>query len=141
MTREVIQLRLPPKLKYLPVLRATTRAVAGGMSFNYDEIIQLGVAVSEAFELAVKYVTGQGRESDVPDLVVCFQEVAEGIEIMIPNPANDNRPFQPDDESEQESQALLKSLTDELELGAGNPDRPMIRMVKYRAGQVEGRES
>ncbi len=139
MTNEVIKLRLPPNLKYLPVLRATTRAIAGGMYFNYDEIIQLRVAVSEAFELAVKHVSGQGRESSVAELIVCFQEVSEGIEILIPNPSNAKGPYHPDDESEQESRALLSSLVDELELGAGDPNRPLIRMVKYKGTQAVDR--
>ena len=132
MTNDVIELRLPPQLQYLPVLRATTRAIAGGMSFNYDEIIQLRVAVSEAFELAIKFVTMQEQISEVGDLVFRFQVGPDKIEILIPSPENYAYTSQPQSEEWEESQALIKSLTDELELGAGASEKPLIRMVKYK---------
>ena len=132
MTNDVIELRLPPQLQYLPVLRATTRAIAGGMSFNYDEIIQLRVAVSEAFELAIKFVTMQEQISEVGDLVFRFQVGPDKIEILIPSPENYAYTSQPQSEEWEESQALIKSLTDELELGAGAGEKPLIRMVKYK---------
>ena len=134
MTNDVIELRLPPQLQYLPVLRATTRAIAGGMSFNYDEIIQLQVAVSEAFELAIKFVTLQEQLSEVGELVVRFQVGPDKIEILIPAPEHYAYESQPDSEEEQESQALIKSLIDELELGTGAGEKLMIRMVKYKPG-------
>ena len=40
MTEDVIELRLPPRPEHIPVIRAVIGAVAGGMNFNYDEIVQ-----------------------------------------------------------------------------------------------------
>ena len=48
MANDVFELRLPPKSQYVSILRATVGVIAGNMSFNYDEIIQIRTAVSEA---------------------------------------------------------------------------------------------
>ncbi|MCH8993835.1 MAG: UDP-N-acetylglucosamine 1-carboxyvinyltransferase, partial [Chloroflexi bacterium] len=66
MTQDVIQMRLPLKSEYLPVLRAAVGVIAGGMEFTYDEVMQLRVAISEVFDLADYLnacgarITGQG---------------------------------------------------------------------------------
>ena len=135
MTNDVIELRLPPKLEYLPVLRAIIGVVAGGISFNYDEIVQLRIAVSEAFELAIKYVSSDARTLGVNELAVRFVVGSNRIEISIPAPGE--YPGYLNTEEEKESQALLRSLADELAFGGGAADQPIVRMVKYRsAGEV-----
>lgn len=67
-TNDTIELRLPLKPQYLPILRATTGVVAGVVGFNYDEIMQLRVAVSEVFDLALKHVTPGSEVSEVNEL-------------------------------------------------------------------------
>ena len=57
MTNDVIEVRLPPKPEYLPVIRAAVGVIVGTMFFNYDEIIQIRVAAAEAFELAIRQIT------------------------------------------------------------------------------------
>ena len=76
---DVIEVRLPLKADYLSVLRATVGVLAGEMSFNYDEIIQLRVAISEAFSMAVRWYTEAGpipasTELAVRELAVRFIE-------------------------------------------------------------------
>ena len=132
MLNDVLESRLPPKLQYLPVLRAATGVIAGAMSFNYDQIIQLRVAVSEAFDLAIKLVGGGQHQSDVKELAVRFVIQTDKIEILFPAP--EVHTYTARYVSEQdESEALLNSLMDELELGAVTPARLLIRMVKYRS--------
>lgn len=67
-TNDTIELRLPLKPQYLPILRATTGVVAGVVGFNYDEIMQLRVAVSEVFDLALKHITLGRWASEVNEL-------------------------------------------------------------------------
>ena len=135
MTKDVIELRLPPNAQYLPVFRATIGVIAGAMSFNYDQIVQLRVAVSEAFDLAIKYVT---RVSEVNALAVRFTVEPDKLEILIPPPESyvGHGDSQGESEEEKESKVLLESLMDELEFGAGDPGKPIVRMVKYQSARA-----
>ena len=133
MTEDVIELRLPLKQEYQPVLRATVGVIAGGMLFSYDEIIQLRVAVSEAFDLAIKYITLGERVSEVTELTLRFLIKPDRIDILIPAP--ENAPSTIDSEVEQESRELIRSLMDETEYGTGANVRPLIRMVKYKESE------
>ena len=63
-------MRLPPKPEYLSVLRAAIGVIAGDISFNYDEIIQLRVAVSEAFQMTIRQVPQEPQVSTAVGLVV-----------------------------------------------------------------------
>ena len=71
-TNDVIQLRLPLKPEYLTLLRAAVGVIAGTISFNYDEIMQLRAAVSEVFDLGVKSVSGKEGNSEHDELSIRF---------------------------------------------------------------------
>ena len=131
MANDVIEVRLPPKSEYLPVLRATIGVIAGGMSFNYDDIIQLRTAISEAFELAIKHLPTVEQVPGVDGLEVRFTIEADRIEIRIP--AQTYYVGQIDSEEEKESLALLGSLADEMELGTESGGGHFIRLVKYKS--------
>ncbi len=135
MASDVIELRLPPDPQYLGVLRATTGVIAGDMSFNYDQIIQLRTAVGEAFELAIKSITKIKQDSKVGQLIVRFAIEPDRLEIRVPAPTGYTTYHLTEDE--MESRALLASLVDELEFGAGAAGEPMVHMVKYKvAGEA-----
>ncbi len=136
-----IEMRLPPKPEYLSVLRAAIGVIAGDMSFNYDEIIQLRVAVSEAFQMTIRQVPQEPQVSTAVGLVVHLTVEPDNIEIVIfklqnytsclPHLGANQIP--PDTEEEIESRALLESLMDEVEVGREAAGEPLIRMVKYKA--------
>lgn len=129
-TKDTIELRLPLKPEYLPILRATMGIVAGIASFNYDEIMHLRVAVSEVFDLTIKQVTPGSGFSEVDELNVRFSAQPDKIEILIIGP-RDYTSYLNTDEGE-EGLALLRSLTDELDFGAEVAGKTVIRMVKYK---------
>lgn len=129
--QDVIELRLPLKPEYLTILRATTGVVAGVVSFNYDEIMQLRVAVSEVFDLAMKYVMPGIGTSGVKELVVRFPVHPDKLEILIMGPRDYTSYFNTGEG--RESLALLRSLVDKVEFGAKVADKTVIRMVKYRS--------
>ena len=131
---DIIELRLPLKPEYLPILRATTGVVAGVMSFNYQEIMQLRVVVSEVFNLAIKYVTLDGGISEVNELVVRFLVHLDKMEILIMGP-RDYTSYLYREEG-KESLALLRSLTDEVDFGAEVAGKTVVRMVKYRSSMA-----
>ncbi len=61
-TQDVIELRLPLKLDYLNVIRATVGVIAGALDFTYDEVMQFRVALSEIFELASHLAEHEGAD-------------------------------------------------------------------------------
>ena len=127
--RDLIQLRLPAKPKYLPVLRAAIGVIAGTMEFTYDEIVNLRVAMLEAFDLAAKDLNSQGQVGRLKDLKVDILIEPERLEIQFP--IAPSRAGGPPTEEEKESQALLSSLMDELEFEVVAGSGPVMRMVKY----------
>ena len=126
---DVIEVRLPPASDYLPLLRATVGVLAGIKSFNYDEIIQLRIAISEAFDLATKWARQEGAPTDPDEVSIRFVVATNRIEILV-----SNRPGfigQIDIEREVESCAILESLMDEVRFGSGAANEPLISMTKY----------
>ena len=125
---DVIEVRLPPSPDYLPVIRATVGVLAGIMSFNYDEILQLRIAVSEAFNLATRWAKKEGEVTGPDEVSLRFVVAADKIEILVTNRLG----FigQIDTERELESCATLESLMDGVQFGGGAANEPLIRMTK-----------
>ena len=126
---DVIEVRLPPAPDYLPLLRATVGVLAGIKSFNYDEIIQLRIAISEAFDLATRRAKQEGTPTNSDEVSIRFVVAENRIQILV-----SNRPGftgQIDIEREVESCAILESLMDEVRFGNGAANEPLISMTKY----------
>ena len=124
--RDSIRLRLPLKSEYLPVLRMATGVIAGVMTFNYDEIVQLRVAVSEAFSIAIRNIPGQMGPGQTDEVEFRFTVSPDKLEVLVVSGANDIADL--DKEDTEESRALLESLTDEVEFGG---EQYLVRMVKH----------
>ena len=126
---DVIEIKLPPSSKYLAVVRAAIGVIAGNMSFNYDEVIQLRVAASEIFNLAAEWVSQDIAASATGDLALQFVVEGGKLEILVPNQISYAVSLTGDEMAE--SRALLESLMDEVALGGGAGDEPLIRAAKY----------
>ena len=127
---DVIELRVPPKLEHQSVARAAIGVIAGGLSFNYDEIIQLRVAVSEAFEIMLRRVQRTSSEFSPSEVIIRFNTDVDSVEVLIP--AWPSIPGYVATEEDAESQALLESLMDEIMLGGEGEGEPVVRMFKRR---------
>jgi len=132
-TDDFIELRLPLRREYISVLRGIVGVIAGTVSFNYADIVQLRVALSEVYELANKYVGQRGRESQDKELITRFEVQDDKLEIFITCPI-DSTNF-PDTEEERESEALINSLMDEVEFGVEKGGEVVVRMVKYKSSK------
>ena len=132
---DVLELKLPPKAEFLPLVRSTAGVIAGGLSFRYDEIVQLRTAAAEVFELSVRYASHRSRIPASDSLSIRFTITPDRLEILIPT-LEDARGII-NSQEQAESEALLGSLMDEVDLHAGTPDRPSIRLTKYRS-RAEG---
>ena len=115
---DVIELRVPPKLEHLSVARAAIGVIAGGLSFNYDEIIQLRVAVSEAFEIMLRRVERTSPESSPSEVIIRFNTDTDSVEVLIVGWPS--IPGYVATEEDAESQALLECLMDEIMLDGGS---------------------
>ncbi len=132
---DAIEIRLPPDPDYLPVLRATVGVLAGIALFNYDEIIQIRVAVSEAFGLATCWTKQEGAPTNSDEVLMRFIVAANRLEILVTK--GPGSIGQIDTEREVESCCLIESLMDEVVFGGGAANEPLIRMTKSNtAGTV-----
>ena len=131
---DVIEVRLPADTKHLPLLRAAAGVLAGIELFNYDEIIQLRLAVSEAFILAMRWANQESAPTSPDEISVRFVVAADKIEILVSNRLGFTGPI--DIEGEVESCALLESLMDEVAFGGGAPNEPLISMTKYNTAET-----
>lgn len=131
MSDEVVELRMPLKAGYVAVLRATTGVIAGEMSFNYDEVMQLRVAVSEVFDIAIGIVAQRNGASEDGELVARFVAGSDQLEILITAPV-DYTSYLHTQEG-YESLGLLESLADKVEFEAFDSDKTLVRLAKRRA--------
>ena len=129
-TDNTVELRLPPKAEYIPVLRATLGVIAGTMPFNYDGIVQLRVAVSEAFAMAIRHIQQAGGHLESVVLGVRFAGDAARLEIVMSDPEASAAAAEAPDETE--SRAVIESLVDSAEFGAEVGGQSVIRLVKHR---------
>ena len=127
---DVVELRLPTRPEYVSVLRGAAGVIAGEMSFDYDEVLHLRVAVSEAFLMAVSRV---GSGNGVGELTVRFIVGATSLEVLIPAPPAHS--YNPNGEAGMEHQGLLGTLVDQLDLGSGANGEPIVRIVKHKSGR------
>lgn len=134
MTSDVVQLQLPVKPEYLAVLRSTTGVIAGARFFNYDEIMDLRVAASEAFNIAIKRSVRQGQISDANELVVIFTLRPDALEILFTGWMDYSN--QQDSAEWNESNAILSSLMDEVEFSVQASGITVLRIVKYKSAET-----
>ncbi len=128
---DVLELKLPLKPEYLPVIRATAGVIAGGMSFNYDEIVQVRVAVAEAFDLTMLRNNLRKDHPGGTELVVRFTVSLDRLEILIPALTGAGESVASQEETE--SVAVLHSLMDEMVFTGKAQEIPSIRLIKYKA--------
>ena len=129
-TDDEVEVRLPAKSEYLPVLRATVGVVAGIHSFNYDEIVHLRVAVSEAFELAIGHLIAGERVPGGDIVAVRLALRRDELEILVTGP--EALSGGAEGVRGEESRALLESLLDVVDFTAGPGGQQIIRMVKRK---------
>ena len=130
---EIVEVKVPAKSKYLPVLRAAAGVVAGGLALNYDEILELRVAVSEAFDLVIRHIDDDDTLNDVREIVTAFVISPDRLEVLVEDPGY--RPGVVEDSQETESRVVLESLVDAVEMGAEMRGHRVIRLVKRRPAQ------
>ena len=131
LANDTVELRIPAKSDYLPVLRAAVGVIAGNVSFAYDEIIQLRVAVSEAFDLAIRHAQGGEGAQGVDSLALRVVVGTDELEILMTDQGAPAGLVESDEETE--SRAVIESSVDQVEFDVELEDSSFIRMVKRRS--------
>jgi anti-sigma regulatory factor (Ser/Thr protein kinase) len=127
---ETVDLLLPARVEYIPVLRAVAGVVAGALSFSYDEIIALRVAVSEAFGLALRHTRGGGPNGGSEGIKVSFVIAVGHLEVVIAAPGV--KFAEGENAEDVESRAVLESLVNSVTIGDGRSGERVISLVKHR---------
>ena len=135
-THDVVRLRIPLKSEYLSVLRATAAAIAGSMDFNYDEVIQIRIAVSEVFDMALEHTGRVGSSEDVIDLPIEFVIGEDILEFQISYPVQRTEAL--DREQNEETHAILHSLMDTVDFSV---DDAIVHMTKRRTNNDSAENS
>ena len=128
---ETVVLRLPAKAEYVPVLRAVVGVVAGTLSFSYDEIVSLRVAVSEAFGLVMRHMPQGDPKRDSVGVRASFFIGNGELEIVLASTGSGY--VDAESAGDVESQAVLESLVDAVSIGAVRSGERGISLVKYRS--------
>lgn len=130
LVNDVIEVRLPLKPEYKQVIRAIVGVIAGLVSFNYDEIMHVRVAVSEVFDLFAKYDRAPEGDSKINELTVRFAVLPDKVDILVYCPSVLTCDL--DSNENQESLTVIKSLMDELDFCDENA---AVRMSKHKSTQ------
>ena len=102
--------------------------VGGVSSLGYDQIMQLRLAVSEAFEF-VRRLPLESAHADGIDLGCSFVIGPDKLEILITSPGHMSIEYR--SAEDEETLALLNSLMNVVEI---DPEKSLVRLVKYTSG-------
>jgi serine/threonine-protein kinase RsbW len=118
---ETVRLKIPALPEYVGVVRLVAAGLAARLSFTFEDIEDLKIAVDEL----CAYLTGpQGRPGD---LELAFKVSDRSIELVGTARLGDNQPVR--GKLTELSRMILDTVTDEASLEAGD-GLPTIRLLK-----------
>ncbi|MUV38508.1 Non-specific serine/threonine protein kinase [Lentibacillus sp. JNUCC-1] len=79
-TFDFIEMKIPAKAEYVGVIRLSMSGIANRMGFNYEDIEDLKVAVSEAITNAVTHAYNEENEGEV---TIGFGVYEDRLEVMV----------------------------------------------------------
>lgn len=135
-----IRLQIPAHADYIDIVRICLYGIASKMSFSYEDIEDMKVAISEACNNAVLHGS-QASENDTIDISFEVEEASLVMRIRNDGPAfiyadalNRAAPLQADEVSELPVGGLgiylMQALMDEVDIQATEDGNEVV-MVKY----------
>ncbi len=130
-----VELKIPSHAEFIGVARMMIMGVASRISFSYDEVEDLRLAVGEACTSAIDRAARAGR-TDSHITIVCHMNPQRlSITVSDPLPYDPNEPARPaegaDSLEEQGIGALLMEiLVDEIEIKSSPEHGAVVTMVK-----------
>lgn len=132
----MISLTLPNSAEFVSVARLTLSGIANRMGFNFDEIEDLKVAMSEACTNALKH----GSDINTSKYIVNYIMYANQLEIDVCDEGSGfdiNMVSDPDLENPKDNGLglyIIKTLMDEVEVVSKENNGTIIRMIKKLEG-------
>jgi serine/threonine-protein kinase RsbW len=129
-----VHLTIPAKAEYITLVRLALTGLWRLRSFSEESLADLKLAVTEACSNSVRHAYGEGRDGIVH---VHYELHADRLVIEV---ADDGTGFDPDPWDRERGElsegglglAIIRSLTDELELGNGGSGQgSRLRLVKF----------
>ncbi len=117
----------------LPWRHVHVVVVAGGLDLDYDEILQLRVAISEAFEMVTRQIGSNEAIDDSSEIATVFVIRPDRLEVLVRDPGY--RQGATEDSKEKESRVVHESLADAVEIGAEERGHRVIKLVKRRSAE------
>src|SRR5699024_5720393 len=77
---DFIEMKVPAKAEYVGIVRLSTSGIANRMGFNYEEIEDLKVAISEAMSNATTHAYD---EKDGGEVTIGFGLYPDRLEVMV----------------------------------------------------------
>ena len=131
----VVRLTIPAKAEYIVLGRLALSSLARLQPLTDEELSDLKLALTEACTNSVKHAY-----ADRPGVVEIVYELhADRVAIEVADDGVGFRPEPDDDESDELDEgglglAIIRALSDELEIGERNGGGSRIRFVKLLAG-------
>jgi serine/threonine-protein kinase RsbW len=133
-TAHAVHLTIPAKAEYITLVRLALTGLWRLRSFSEEALGDLKLAVTEACSNSVRHAYGEGREGIVQ---IDYELHADRLVIEV---SDDGAGFDPEQWAEERGEltegglglAIIRSLTDELETGAGDDGQgSRLRLVKF----------
>lgn len=129
-----VRLKIPARPEYITLGRLALSAIAGVRPLSEETLHDLKLALTEACTNSVRHAYADGREGEVeivyrlaPDrLVVEVGDEGAGFE-----PANGGDAEQPDLEEGGLGIAIIRAVSDEVEIGPRGDGGSRLRFVKF----------
>ena len=144
-----VELRIPAASEYVRVVRLALTGVASRMSFTYNEVEDIKVAVAEACNNAILHASAtvsDGSASLYPTVLITFRPSARSLEVCVSDEGRlqstdllrvaRTKKIEPHNVSDSLPERgfgllLIQTLMDEVELFSGPDGRTTLRMVKH----------
>ena len=128
-----VHLTIPAKAEYITLVRLALTGLWRLRSFSEEALADLKVAVTEACSNSVRHAYGEGREGVVK---IDYELHSDRVVIEV---SDDGTGFDAEQWERERGEltegglglAIIRSLTDEVELGNGRGAGSRLRLVKF----------
>jgi serine/threonine-protein kinase RsbW len=128
-----VHLTIPAKPEYITLVRLALTGLWRLRNFSDEALADLKLAVTEACSNSVRHAYGEGREGVVQ---IDYELHSDRLVIEVSDSGAGFDPHSWEDERGELTEgglglAIIRSLTDELELGDGGGQGSRLRLVKF----------
>jgi serine/threonine-protein kinase RsbW len=129
-----VRLTIPARAEYITLGRLALTGIAGMRAFSDETLHDLKLALTEACTNSVKHAYDGGRRGSV-EILYNLEQDRLAVEVGDAGAGFDPAPFLDDDDRDLEEGglgiAIIRALTDEVEIGERSGGGARLRFVKF----------